>query len=60
MHILLIIPLLGYCMYMLALTIVNESMACWLFGFGVLLLGNKLCRATNWIKDDDSENTEKP
>ena len=46
---LLVVLLLGYCIYMLALTIVNESMAAMLFGVLVLVLGNALCKATNWM-----------
>jgi hypothetical protein len=51
----LIIPLLGYCIYLLALTIVNESAGVWLFGVLVLVLTKRLCKATNWMDKETEE-----
>ena len=50
----LIIPLLGYCMWLLALTIVNESAMCYLLGVIVMVLTSALCKATNWM-DKETE-----
>ena len=47
MPVILILPSLMFCIYMLALTIVNESMGVLLFGVLVLMLGNALCTRTN-------------
>jgi hypothetical protein len=58
METLLIMPALGFCMYMLALTIVNMSMGVYLFGPLVLILGCLLCRATNWMTKEDEENED--
>ena len=49
----LIIPLLGYCIWLLALTIVNESVGVWLFGVLVVILTNALCKATNWVDKEE-------
>jgi hypothetical protein len=53
MPVLLILPALGFCMYMLALTIVNMSMGVYIFGPCVLILGNALCRATNRTEEEE-------
>lgn len=55
MKTLLIILLLGYCIFMLALTIVNESTAMLLYIVLVWVLGRALCKATNWM---DKENKD--
>lgn len=57
MKLVLIIGLLGYSMLMLAQTIVAESMGALLFGVLVLVLGNALCKATNWM-DKETENED--
>ena len=49
---------LFFCIYMLALSIVNNSMGVFLFGTGVLILGTALCKRTNWM--DKEEGDEKP
>ena len=52
----LIVPLLGYCMWLLALTIVNESALCYLLGVVVVVLTSALCKATNWMdKETESD-----
>ena len=50
---LFILPALYFCIYMLALTIVNNSMGVLLFGPCVLILGNALCKHTNWMTNEE-------
>jgi hypothetical protein len=54
MNTLLILPALGFSMYMFALTIVNMSMGVYLFGPCVLILGIALCKATNKTEEEDA------
>ena len=53
MKLILIIGLLGYSMLMLAQTIVAESIGALLFGVLVLVLGNALCKTTNWMNKEE-------
>jgi hypothetical protein len=53
----LIAPLLVYCVYMLAVTWVSDSIAVFLYAPLVIILTNALCKATNWM-DKETENED--
>ena len=55
MKALLIAPFLGFACLMTAQTYVAESMACYLFSVLVLVLGSALCKATNWMTDEEKD-----
>ncbi len=50
-----ILLVLGFFIFMTALTIAQESIAAVLFGAGVLLTGNELCKRTNWMDEEGDE-----
>ena len=55
MTMLRIVAGLFFCIYMLAWTIVNESLVALLFGVLVLVLGKALCKHTNWMDEEGDE-----
>ena len=57
MSVLLILPLLGFWIFLLAEALANERGIAWLYSVLVLVMGNALCKATNWMDEEKNEDT---